>query len=60
MKYECKQMTCWNIEIKLLMHLKMNFLSEYFKKSYDAGYNYVLKDVKKFIHEIKSMEKKLI
>ena len=53
-------MTCWNIEIKLLMHLKMNFLSEYFKKSYDAGYNYVLKDVKKFIHEIKSMEKKLI
>ena len=35
------------------------FSSEYLKKSDDAGYNYVLKDVKKFTKEIKSMEKKI-
>ena len=34
--------------------------SEYLKKSDDAGYKYVLKDVKKFTQEIKSMSKKLI
>ena len=36
------------------------FLSEYLKKSDDAGYKYVLKDVKKFTQEIESMSKKLI
>ena len=35
------------------------FLSEYLKKSDDAGYNYVLKYVKDFIQEIKSMEEKI-
>ena len=35
------------------------FSSEYLKLSDDAGYNYVLKDVKKFTQEIKSMEKKI-
>ena len=34
--------------------------SEYLKKSDDAGYKYVLKDVKKFTQEIESMSKKLI
>ena len=33
-------------------------MSEYLKKSDDAGYNYVLKDVENFIQEIKSMEEK--
>ena len=36
------------------------FLSEYLKKSDDAGYNYVLENIKKVTQEIKSMEKKLI
>ena len=45
---------------KLLGHLKMVlFLSEHLKKSDDAAYNYVLKDVNKFIEEIKSMEEKI-
>ena len=45
---------------KLLGHLKMVlFLSEHLKKSDDAAYNYVLKDVNKFIEEIKSMEGKI-
>ena len=35
------------------------FASEYLKKSDDAGYNYVLKDVNKFIEDIKSMEEKI-
>ena len=35
------------------------FLSEYLKKSDDAAYDSVLKDVKKFIQEIKSMEEKI-
>ena len=35
------------------------FLSEYLKKSYNAAHNYVLKDVNKFIQEIKSMEEKI-
>ena len=35
------------------------FFSEYLKKSDEAGYNYVLKDVKNFIQEIKSMEEKI-
>ena len=35
------------------------FLSEHLKKSDAAAYNYVLKDVNKFIVEIKSMEEKL-
>ena len=35
------------------------FLSEHLKKSDDATYNYVLKDVNKFIEEIKSMEEKI-
>ena len=35
------------------------FLSEHLKKSDDAAYNYVLKDVNKFIEEIKSMEEKI-
>ena len=36
------------------------FSSEYLKESDDAGYKYVLKDVKKFTQEIESMSKKLI
>ena len=36
------------------------FLSEHLKKSDDAAYNYLLKDVNKFIEEIKSIEEKLI
>ena len=36
-----------------------SFLSEYLKKSDEAGYNYVLKDVNNFIQEIKSMEEKI-
>ena len=32
------------------------FLSEYLKKSVDAGYKYVLKDVKKFTQEIENKE----
>ena len=36
------------------------FLSEHLKKSDDAAYNYVLKDVNKFIEEIKLIEEKLI
>ena len=35
------------------------FPSEHLKKSDDAAYNYVLKDVNKFIEEIKSMEEKI-
>ena len=31
------------------------FLSKYLKKSDNAGYNYVSKDVKDFIQEIESM-----
>ena len=34
------------------------FLSEHLKKTDDAAYNYVLKDVNSFIQEIKSMEEK--
>ena len=34
------------------------FMSEHLKKSNDAAYNYVLKDVNEFIDEIKSMEEK--
>ena len=42
------------------MRLKMViFLSEYLKKSDDAGYSYLLKNVKYFIQEIKSMEEKI-
>ena len=35
------------------------FLSEHLKKSDDAAYDYMLKDVKNFIQEIKSMEEKI-
>ena len=35
------------------------FMSEHLKKSDDAAYNYVLKDVNKFIGEIKSMKEKI-
>ena len=35
------------------------FLSEYLKKSDDAGYKYVLKDVDNFAQEIKSMSEKI-
>ena len=42
------------------MHLKMAlFRLNILKKSDDATYNYVLKDVKGFIQEIKSMEEKI-
>ena len=34
------------------------FLSEHLKKTDDAAFNYVLKDVNSFIQEIKSMEEK--
>ena len=52
-------MTCWNREIKLLMHLKMVlFCLNIKKKTDDAGYNYVLKD-KKFIQKIVSMSEKV-
>ena len=35
------------------------FSSEHLKKSDAAAYNYVLKDVNKFIQEIRSMEEKI-
>ena len=35
------------------------FLSKHLKKSDDAAYNYVFKDVNKLIEEIKSMEEKI-
>ena len=35
------------------------FLSEHLKKSNDAGYKYVLEDVKKFTQEIESMSEKI-
>ena len=35
------------------------FSSEHLKKSDDAAYDYVLKDVNSFIQEIKSMEEKI-
>ena len=35
------------------------FSSEHLKKSNDAAYNYVLKDVNKFIQEIRSVEEKI-
>ena len=35
------------------------FFSEHLKTSDDATYNYVLKDVNKFIEEIKSIEEKI-
>ena len=35
------------------------FLSKQLEKSDDAAYNYVLKDVNKFIGEIKSMKEKI-
>ena len=35
------------------------FFSEYLQKSDDAGYKYVLKDIKNFIQEIESMEEKI-
>ena len=35
------------------------FLSEYLKKPDDTGYEYVLKNVKKFTQEIESMSKKI-
>ena len=35
------------------------FLSEQLEKSDDTAYNYVLKDVNKFIGEIKSMKEKI-
>ena len=43
------------------MRLNKNgtFLSKYLKKSDAAAYYYVLKDVNKFIKEIKSMEEKI-
>ena len=36
------------------------FSSEHLKRSDDAAYDYVLKDVNNFIQEIKSVEEKLI
>ena len=41
-----RQMTCWNIGIKLVRHLE---------KSDAAAYDYVLKTVKHFIQKIESM-----
>ena len=35
------------------------FLSEHLKRSHGVTYNYVLKDVNKFIQEIRSMEEKI-
>ena len=35
------------------------FLSEYLKKLDNAGYNYVLKNVKDFIQQIESMSEKI-
>ena len=43
-------MTCWNIGMKLLRHSK---------NSDDATYDYVLKDVSKFIKKIESMTKNI-
>ena len=42
------------------MHLKkVFFFSGHLKTSANAGYNYVLKDVKNFIQEIESMSEKI-
>ena len=35
------------------------FLSEHLKKSHDAAYDFMLKNVNKFIQEIRSMEEKI-
>ena len=35
------------------------FMSEHLKKAHNAAYDYVLKDVNKFIEEIKSIEEKI-
>ena len=42
------------------MHLKMVFFCLNIKKTDNAAYDYVLKDVKDFIQESQSMSKKLI
>ena len=52
-------MTCWNIEIKLLMHLKMVLFRLNIKKTDNAAYNYTLKNVKDSIQELKSMSEKI-
>ena len=59
MVYSCKQMNCWNIGVKLLMHLKMVLFHLNIKKNHAAADDYVLKDVNDFIQEIKSMEEKI-
>ena len=52
-------MTCYNIEVKLLMRLRMViFCLNIFKKSDGADYDYVLKDANDFIQDIKLMEQK--
>ena len=49
MNYWCMQMTCWNMGIKLLMHLKMVFfLSEHLKTSDNAAHDHVSEDVKDY------------
>ena len=52
-------MTCSNIGIKLLMRLKMVIFCLNIKKTDNAAYNYVFKDVKDFIQEIESMSEKI-
>ena len=53
------QMTCWNMGIQLLMHLKWCFLSEDLKTSDDAAHDHVLGDVKDFIQKIESVAEKI-
>ena len=48
---------CRNIIIEALKNGA--FKSEHFKESDNAAFGYVLKDVNKFIEEIKSMEEKI-
>ena len=60
MQYWCRQMTWYNIEIKLLMRLKMVFfclnIKKKKKKTDDATRGYVLKDVNDLIQEMKLIE----
>ena len=60
MKYWCMQMSCWNMGIKLLMHLKMVFfLSEHLKTSDNAAHDHVSEDVKDYTQKIESMAEKI-
>ena len=52
------QMTCWNMEIKLLMPLKMVlFLSEHLKKSNNAAYNHCWKMQRILLRKLNQCQK---